>query len=128
MALARIRKGDEVVVIAGKDEGQRGKVLRVLTDKDRVVVEGVNQIKRHTRPSQRTPHGGIITKDSPLHLSNVMLYCPDCNGPVRSGTQWVGEGGTHYGNPTEAVASLSDDTELSKPQKIRVCRSCGRGI
>ena len=128
MALARIRKGDEVVVIAGKDAGSRGKVLRVLPDRDRVVVEGVNQIKRHTRPSQRSPHGGIVTKDAPLHLSNVMLFCPDCSGPVRVGTRWVGEGGTHYASPVEAAASLSENPKVEKAQKIRICRSCGRGI
>jgi len=68
---SRVKKGDQVVVLAGKDRGRTGRVLRVLPKKDRVVVEGVNIIKRHTRPTQRNPKGGILEKEAPIHISNV---------------------------------------------------------
>ena len=68
---ARIKKGDQVVVLAGKYRGRSGRVLRVYPKKDRVVVEGVNMIKRHTRPTQRNPKGGIVQKEAPIHISNV---------------------------------------------------------
>ncbi|MBI5867031.1 MAG: 50S ribosomal protein L24 [candidate division Zixibacteria bacterium] len=68
---ARIKKGDQVVVLAGKYRGTSGRVLRVYPKKDRIVVEGVNMIKRHTRPSQRNPKGGIVEKEAPIHISNV---------------------------------------------------------
>ena len=67
-----VRKGDKVVVIAGKEKGKRGKVLRILTEKDRVVVERVNMVKRHTKPTQRNPRGGIIEKEGSIELSNVV--------------------------------------------------------
>jgi large subunit ribosomal protein L24 len=69
----RIRKGDQVVVLRGKSRGKAGRVLRVLPKKGRVVVEGVNIIKRHTRPTQRNPQGGILEKEAPIHISNVKL-------------------------------------------------------
>ncbi len=71
-----IKKGDTVVVIAGADKGKTGKVLRVLNDKDRVVVEGVNRVWKHVRPSQRYPQGGRIQKDAPIHISNVLPLDP----------------------------------------------------
>jgi large subunit ribosomal protein L24 len=71
-----IKSGDTVVVIAGADRGKTGRVLRVLTDKDRVVVEGINRVWKHVRPSQRNPQGGRIQKDAPIHLSNVMPMDP----------------------------------------------------
>ena len=71
-----IKSGDTVVVIAGADKGKTGRVLRVITDKDRVVVEGVNRVWKHVRPSQRNPQGGRIQKDAPIHLSNVMPLDP----------------------------------------------------
>ena len=71
-----IKTGDTVVVIAGADKGKTGKVLRVLTEKNRVVVEGVNRVWKHVKPSQRTPQGGRIQKDAPIHLSNVMPVDP----------------------------------------------------
>src|SRR5213080_2985714 len=71
-----IRSGDSVVVIAGRDKGKVGKVLRVLTAKNRVVIEGVNRVWKHVRPSQRNPQGGRIQKDAPIHLSNVMPLDP----------------------------------------------------
>src|SRR5438552_14971563 len=71
-----IKSGDQVIVITGADKGKVGKVLRVLTGKDRVVVEGVNRVWKHVRPSQRSPQGGRIQKDAPIHISNVMPVDP----------------------------------------------------
>ena len=71
-----IKSGDTVIVIAGADKGKTGRVLRVLTGKDRVVVEGINRVWKHVRPSQRNPQGGRIQKDAPIHLSNVMPLDP----------------------------------------------------
>ncbi len=71
-----IKTGDTVMVIAGADKGKTGKVLRILTDKDRVVVEGINRVWKHVRPSQRNPQGGRIQKDAPIHISNVMPLDP----------------------------------------------------
>ena len=78
---SRIRKNDEVVVIAGKDKGARGKVLKVLPDTDRVIVAGVNTVKRHQKPTQQ--QGGIIEKDASIHISNVMLLDTKSDGPPR---------------------------------------------
>jgi large subunit ribosomal protein L24 len=72
--MARIVKGDEVLVIAGNDRGKTGKVLAIFPDRQRVIVEGVNFIKRHTRPSQSNPQGGIVEREAPIHVSNVMPY------------------------------------------------------
>jgi large subunit ribosomal protein L24 len=73
---ARIRKGDNVVVISGKDKGKTGKVTRVLVEENRVVVEGVNLIKRHTRPTPRNPSGGIVEREQAIHASKVMPVDP----------------------------------------------------
>ena len=72
--MARIVKGDEVLVISGNDRGKTGKVLAVFPAKERVLVEGVNFIKRHTRPSQQNPQGGIVEREAPIHVSNVLPY------------------------------------------------------
>jgi large subunit ribosomal protein L24 len=73
-----VRKGDQVVVVAGKEKGKRGRVLRLLTSKSRVVIERINMVKRHTKPTQRSPRGGIIEKEAGLALSNVSLWCGKC--------------------------------------------------
>jgi len=78
-----IRKNDVVLVISGKYKGRRGRVLRVDRDKDRVVVEGVNLIKRHTKPTNRNQQGGIIEREGTIHLSNVMPWCEATGGPSR---------------------------------------------
>jgi len=78
-----VRKGDTVVVITGKEKGKRGRVLRVITDKHRVVIERVNMVKRHTKPTQRNPRGGILEKEGSLELSNVALWCGKCAAPRR---------------------------------------------
>jgi large subunit ribosomal protein L24 len=78
-----VRKGDQVVVIAGKEKGKRGRVLRILTAKERVVVERVNMVKRATKPTQRNPRGGIVEKEGTLELSNIALWCPKCGAARR---------------------------------------------
>ena len=79
----KIRKGDEVVIMAGKDRGKRGKVMRVVADGDRVIVEKLNIVKRHERPTEKDPRGGIVDKEAPVHISNVMLVSPKVGRPVR---------------------------------------------
>ena len=69
----RVKKNDEVEIIAGKDKGSRGRILKVVAEWDRVIVEGVNKVKRHQKPTQANPQGGIIEKEMPIHVSNVML-------------------------------------------------------
>ena len=80
--MARLRKDDEVVVIAGKDKGARGKVLKVLVERERVIVEGVNRVKRHSKPTPKS-QGGIIEKEMSIHVSNVMLFDTKANKPTR---------------------------------------------
>lgn len=79
----RVKKNDLVLVLSGNDRGKRGKVLKVFPGKDRVLVEGVNFIKRHTRPSQNLPQGGIIKKEAAIHVSNVMLIDPKTSEPTK---------------------------------------------
>ena len=104
MALARIRKGDLVEVIAGKERGKRGKVLRVDPSRERVYVEKLNMIKRHMRPTRQHPQGGILEREGPIHLSNVMLVCPKCDRPTRVGTR------------------------IQEQEKFRYCKRCGEVI
>jgi large subunit ribosomal protein L24 len=89
-------------VIAGKEKGKRGKVLRILNKKDRVVVERIMMVKRHTKPSQKQPQGGIIEKEGSLHVSNVSLWCEKCAAPRKAGVRFNEAGG-----------------------KLRVCKRCG---
>jgi len=92
MAHAHVRKGDTVVVVAGKERGKRGKVLRVLRDKGRVVIEHVNMMKKHQRPTQKLRQGGIIEREGPIHLSNVMLVDPQTDKPTRVGVRALADG------------------------------------
>ena len=88
-----IRKNDQVIVRAGKDRGKKGRVLKVLPAKNRVVVEGVNVIKRHTRPNpQKNIKGGIVEREASIHASNVMLLDPETNEPTRVGKQVLADG------------------------------------
>ena len=80
---ARIRKDDEVVVISGRDKGTRGRVLKVLRDKNQVIVEGVGRVKKHQKPNQQYQQGGIIEKDLPIHMSKVMLLDSKADKPTR---------------------------------------------
>jgi large subunit ribosomal protein L24 len=86
-----VRKGDTVVVNAGKEKGKRGRVLRVLTSKGRVVVERLNMVKRHTKPTQRSPQGGIVEKEGSLEISNVSLWCGKCSAARRHKHEITGE-------------------------------------
>jgi large subunit ribosomal protein L24 len=87
-----IRKNDLVQVISGKEKGKTGKVLKVLPKKNRVIVEKVNFVKRHSRPSARTKQGGIIEKEAPIHVSNLLIVCPKCNQGVRTGKRLLEDG------------------------------------
>ena len=78
-----IKSGDQVMVISGASKGQVGRVLRVLTDADKVIVEGINRVWKHVRPNQRNPQGGRIQKDAPIHISNVMAVDPTTGKPTR---------------------------------------------
>ena len=90
--MARIRKGDDVVVRAGRNRGKRGTVLRVLAD-ERVLVEGVNVVKRHTRANpQRGTQGGIVQKEMPVRVSNINIFNPATNKGDRIGYKWLGDG------------------------------------
>ena len=90
--MARIKKDDTVIVIAGKDKGRTGKVIKVLPKEDRVVVEGVNMAKRHTAPNVAHPQGGVVAREAPLHVSNVALRDPKTGKATRVGYKFVGEG------------------------------------
>ena len=88
-----IRRNDTVLVITGKDRGKRGRVLKVLPDKNRLLVEGVNMIKRHTRPNpSKNVKGGIAEREAALHASNVQLVCPECGAQTRLGRKILGDG------------------------------------
>lgn len=93
MQKVHVKKNDQVLVIAGKDRGARGKVLRVLPAENRAIVERVNMIKRHTRPNpQKGIQGGILEREAPIHLSNLMVICPDCGKPSRTGSKRLEDG------------------------------------
>ena len=94
MAVAKlhVKKDDLVMVVAGKEKGKSGKVLRVLPDKGRVLVENLNVVKRHTRPSQTNQAGGIVEKEAAIALSNVQLICQSCNQPARTGLRVLEDG------------------------------------
>ena len=88
-----IRKNDNVVVVTGKYRGKRGRVLSVLPDKGRLIVEGVGLIKRHTRPNpQKNIKGGIVEREAPIHASNVQLVCPECGAQTRIGRKRLDDG------------------------------------
>jgi large subunit ribosomal protein L24 len=85
--MRKIVKSDTVVVLSGNYRGKTGKVLKVFPEKNQVVVEGVNMIKKHSRPTQQLPQGGIIEKEGPIHVSNLKVVCPKCNRPTRIGVR-----------------------------------------
>jgi large subunit ribosomal protein L24 len=101
-----VHKNDNVLIIAGNARGKQGKVLKVFPETRRVIVENVNIRKRHTRPSQKNPQGGIIQKEVPIHASNVMVVCPKCGQPARVGH-------AHVIDPTS-----------NRKKTMRVCRQC----
>jgi large subunit ribosomal protein L24 len=85
----KIRKNDMVMIISGNDRGKTGKVLKVFPKKYRVIVEGINLRKRHTKPNQKNPQGGILEKEAPVHASNVMILDPKSNEPTRIGSRVI---------------------------------------
>lgn len=91
--MRRLRKGDEVIVLAGKDKGKRGVVLKVIQDMEKIIVENINMVKRHTKgnPAQGTP-GGIVEKEMPLHISNVAIWNPVSNKGDRVGIKMLKDG------------------------------------
>jgi len=97
----KIRKGDTVVIIAGKDKGKRGKVRRAWPDEERVTVDGLNMIKRHSRARRAARQAGIIELEAPVHVSNVMLVCEKCGKPTRVSFRFLDDG-----------------------KKVRICSSC----
>ncbi len=90
--MARIRKGDSVYVIAGKDKGKKGNVQKVAPARNRAVVEGINLVKKHLRRSQDNPQGAIIERPAFIELSNLMLFCSKCNRPTRVGKKILDDG------------------------------------
>jgi len=88
---AKIRKGDKVVVLTGRDKGRTGEVIEVRPDQDRALVRGINMVKRHQRQTAQQ-EGGIVSKEAPIHLSNLMPMCERCNAPVRVGTRVLPDG------------------------------------
>jgi len=92
MAIMHITKNDTVMVMAGDDRGKTGKVLKVFPDTERVIIEKVNFVKRHKRPTQKTTAGGIHEKEAPVHVSNVQLVCPKCGKAVRVGSRKLEDG------------------------------------
>lgn len=89
-----VRKGDQVMVQAGKEKGKTGKIIRIIPGKGRALVEKLNIVKRHQKPTQKMPQGGIVEKEAPIHVSNLMLLCAKCKGPVRVGRKKLDGGKT----------------------------------
>lgn len=87
-----IRRDDTVLVISGNDKGKRGRVLRVIPEQDRLIVEGVRMMKKHTKPTQRDPQGGIVEREAPIHVSNVMVIDPHSDAPTRVGKKRLDDG------------------------------------
>jgi large subunit ribosomal protein L24 len=109
-----LRKNDQVQVIAGREKGKVGKILRVNAKTGRVTVEKTNMVKRHVKPSQQNPQGGILEKELPLHYSNVLLMCAKCNRGVRHGIKLAEKAGKKG--------------EAKVQTKIRVCKKCGGSL
>ena len=105
MAGSHVRRGDTVGVIAGRERGKRGKVLRVIPEKSRVLVEHVNMVKKHQRPTQKIRQGGIIEREGAMALSNVLLVCSRCDKASRTGIKLLADG-----------------------RKVRMCKRCGESV
>lgn len=103
--MRKICKGDRVIVISGDDRGKEGKVLKVDTAKNRAIVESINFVKRHMRPTRQNPQGGIIEKEASVRLSNLMVICGKCNAGVKTKMTMLSDGG-----------------------KVRTCKRCGEMI
>lgn len=105
MAKMNVKKGDKVLVLAGKDKGKKGEIIRSIPSTQRVVVEGANMVKKAMRPTQQNPQGGIATVEAAMHVSNVMLICPSCDAATRVGRK------------------RNENGKL-----VRVCKKCGKNI
>ncbi len=105
-----IKKDDIVQIITGNDRGKQGRVLKVFPDKSRIIVEGINFIKRHTRPNQKLPQGGIVEREASIHASNAMVICPKCNKLTTTGMKAV------------------IDTTKNRTSRVRYCKKCGEMI
>lgn len=90
--MKKVQKNDMVLVISGDDRGKKGKVLKVFPNQNRIIVEGVNLTKRHSRPTQQLPQGGIVEKEAPIHISNVKVIAPKSNIPTRIGVRRLKDG------------------------------------
>ncbi|MBP9483174.1 MAG: 50S ribosomal protein L24 [Negativicutes bacterium] len=101
-----VKKDDKVVLLAGKDKGKEGKIKAAQPKNAKVVVEGVNVVKRHAKPSQKNPQGGIVSKEAPVHVSNVMLVCPSCKKPTRIQKKQLTDGG--YARACKKCGELID--------------------
>jgi len=97
----RIKKNDTVIITTGKEKGKKGRVLAFSSSKDRIIVEKINVVKKHMKPTRKYTQGGIIDKEAPVHISNVMLICPKCNKPTRI-----------------------RNTFLQDNRKVRMCKRC----
>ncbi len=106
----KIHKNDNVMIIAGNDRGKSGKILKVFPKKSRIIVEGINLRQRHSKPTQKNPQGGIIEKEAPIDISNVMLIDPNNNEPSRLGSQII------------------LDEKTGKKKRVRVSRTSGEMI
>ena len=104
-AKLHVKKGDKVMVLSGKYKGKTGAVIQAIPKKGKAVVEGINKVKRHTKPSQSNPQGGIIVKEAPVHAAKLMLVCPACDKATRVKSNVLANGG-----------------------KVRVCKKCGETI
>lgn len=102
VAKVHVKSGDKVLILSGKDKDKTGKVLEVMPRTGKVIVEGVNIIKRHQRPTRDNPQGGIMEKEGPIYSAKVMLICPRCNKPARVGQKYLADG-----------------------EKVRYCKNCG---
>jgi len=100
-----VKKGDTVVILSGKDKGKQGKILEALPKKGKIVVEGINKVKRHAKPTQKTPQGGIMVKEAALNSAKAMLVCPSCDKPTRI-----------------------SKTSLANGKMARACKKCGEII
>jgi len=96
-----VKKNDTVLVIAGREKGKKGRVLSVYPSKARLLIEKINMIKKHMKPTRKYAQGGIIEKEAPLHISNIMLICPKCNKPTRI-----------------------SNTHLQEGRRVRMCKKC----
>ncbi len=97
-----VHREDTVIILAGKDRGKKGRVIRLFTKTEKALVEKINMVKRHTRPSQELPQGGIVQKESPIHISNLQVICAKCNKATRISHKLLASG-----------------------QKTRICKKCG---